>query len=41
MKKLYGTGVALVTPFLENGAIDYKSLKKLLIILPRAWIIMW
>ncbi|MFO7257741.1 MAG: 4-hydroxy-tetrahydrodipicolinate synthase [Bacteroidota bacterium] len=30
MKKLVGTGVALVTPFEENGAIDYKSLKKLL-----------
>jgi 4-hydroxy-tetrahydrodipicolinate synthase len=30
MKKLYGTGVALVTPFSENGEVDYKSLKKLL-----------
>jgi len=30
MKKFYGTGVALVTPFLEDGSIDYKSLKKLL-----------
>jgi 4-hydroxy-tetrahydrodipicolinate synthase len=30
MKKFYGTGVALVTPFLENGAIDFNSLKKLL-----------
>ncbi len=30
MKKLQGTGVALVTPFLEDGSIDYKSLKKLL-----------
>ena len=30
MKKFYGTGVALVTPFSENGSIDYKSLKKLL-----------
>jgi 4-hydroxy-tetrahydrodipicolinate synthase len=30
MKKLYGTGVALVTPFDETGAIDYKGLKKLL-----------
>lgn len=30
MKKLYGTGVALVTPFDSTGAIDYKSLKKLL-----------
>jgi 4-hydroxy-tetrahydrodipicolinate synthase len=31
MKKLFGTGVALVTPFDENGKIDFKSLKKLLI----------
>lgn len=31
MKKLVGTGVALVTPFEENGAIDYKGLKKLLL----------
>ncbi len=31
MKKFYGTGVALVTPFNEKGAIDYKSLKKLLV----------
>jgi len=30
MKKLWGTGVALVTPFDEKGAIDFKSLKKLL-----------
>lgn len=30
MKKLYGTGVALVTPFDSTGAIDYKSLKRLL-----------
>ena len=30
MKKLYGTGVALVTPFTENEEVDYKSLKKLL-----------
>lgn len=30
MKKLYGTGVALVTPFDENLKIDYKALKKLL-----------
>ncbi len=30
MKKLEGTGVALVTPFLESLAIDWKSLKKLL-----------
>ena len=30
MKKFYGTGVALVTPFTEGLEIDYKSLKKLL-----------
>ncbi|MEK6780717.1 MAG: 4-hydroxy-tetrahydrodipicolinate synthase [Bacteroidota bacterium] len=30
MKKLYGTGVALVTPFDETGQVDYRSLKKLL-----------
>ena len=30
MKKLYGTGVALVTPFTEALRIDYKSLKKIL-----------
>ncbi|HZX74517.1 MAG TPA: 4-hydroxy-tetrahydrodipicolinate synthase, partial [Cyclobacteriaceae bacterium] len=30
MKKLHGTGVALVTPFDETGAIDFKGLKKLL-----------
>ncbi len=30
MKKLYGTGVALVTPFTETLEVDYKSLKKLL-----------
>lgn len=30
MKKLWGTGVALVTPFDEKGATDFKSLKKLL-----------
>lgn len=30
MKKLYGTGVALVTPFDQNLHIDYKALKKLL-----------
>ena len=28
--RLYGTGVALVTPFNENGLIDYVGLKKLL-----------
>jgi len=31
MKKLFGTGVALVTPFDERGAIDFKALKRLLI----------
>jgi len=30
MKKLYGTGVALVTPFTESLEVDYKSFKKLL-----------
>lgn len=30
MKKLYGTGVALVTPFTDTLEVDYKSLKKLL-----------
>jgi 4-hydroxy-tetrahydrodipicolinate synthase len=30
MKKLYGTGVALITPFDENLQVDYKALKKLL-----------
>ena len=30
MKKLYGTGVALVTPFTDREEVDYKSLKKLL-----------
>jgi 4-hydroxy-tetrahydrodipicolinate synthase len=30
MKKLYGTGVALVTPFAESLEIDFKALKKLL-----------
>ena len=30
MKKLYGTGVALVTPFDEFGGLDLKSLKKIL-----------
>lgn len=31
MKSLYGTGVALVTPFDESGNIDFASLKKLLV----------
>lgn len=31
MKKLFGTGVALVTPFDEIGKIDFKALKRLLI----------
>jgi 4-hydroxy-tetrahydrodipicolinate synthase len=30
MKKLYGTGVALVTPFQKNGEIDFDALKKVL-----------
>jgi 4-hydroxy-tetrahydrodipicolinate synthase len=30
MKKLHGTGVALVTPFTESLEVDYKSLKKVL-----------
>ena len=30
MRKLYGTGVALVTPFNEDLHVDYKGLKKLL-----------
>jgi 4-hydroxy-tetrahydrodipicolinate synthase len=30
MNKLIGTGVALVTPFLPDGKIDYPALKKLL-----------
>jgi 4-hydroxy-tetrahydrodipicolinate synthase len=29
-KKMYGTGVALVTPFDENNTVDFKALKKLL-----------
>src|SRR6478736_137617 len=31
MKKLYGTGVALVTPFDDDGQVDYRGLKKLLV----------
>ena len=31
MKKLYGTGVALVTPFDESGNIDFVALKKVLV----------
>lgn len=30
MKKFFGTGVALVTPFTSTGSVDYKSLKKVL-----------
>ena len=30
MKKLYGTGVALVTPFNDNDEVDFKGLRKLL-----------
>ncbi|WP_185873699.1 4-hydroxy-tetrahydrodipicolinate synthase [Blattabacterium cuenoti] len=29
MKKLYGTGVALITPFNKNGTIDFNGLEKL------------
>ncbi|MEX1240825.1 MAG: 4-hydroxy-tetrahydrodipicolinate synthase [Cyclobacteriaceae bacterium] len=31
MKKLYGTGVALVTPFTERLEVDFNGLKKLLV----------
>ncbi|MCX8491674.1 MAG: 4-hydroxy-tetrahydrodipicolinate synthase [Cyclobacteriaceae bacterium] len=31
MKKLYGTGVALVTPFGNAGEVDFQALKKLLL----------
>ena len=30
MKKLYGTGVALVTPFTGEDEVDFKGLRKLL-----------
>ncbi|MBL7835258.1 MAG: 4-hydroxy-tetrahydrodipicolinate synthase [Cyclobacteriaceae bacterium] len=30
MKKFFGTGVALITPFTSTGSVDYKSLKKVL-----------
>ena len=30
MKKLHGTGVALITPFTENLEVDYPALKKIL-----------
>ena len=30
MKKLHGTGVALVTPFTKSLRVDYRSLEKLL-----------
>jgi 4-hydroxy-tetrahydrodipicolinate synthase len=30
MKTLYGTGVALATPFTDDGKLDFKSLKKIL-----------
>jgi len=30
MKELNGVGVALVTPFLENGKVDFSSLEKLI-----------
>ena len=29
MNELYGTGVALVTPFKEDGSVDYKGLERL------------
>lgn len=29
MEKLTGTGVALITPFNEDGSIDFQSLEKL------------
>jgi 4-hydroxy-tetrahydrodipicolinate synthase len=31
MSKLYGTGVAMVTPFDESGEVDFISLKKILV----------
>jgi 4-hydroxy-tetrahydrodipicolinate synthase len=31
MKTLFGTGVALVTPFNEGGEVDFRALKKLLV----------
>lgn len=31
MRKFFGTGVALVTPFTSTGSVDYKSLKKVLL----------
>jgi 4-hydroxy-tetrahydrodipicolinate synthase len=30
MNKFYGTGVAMVTPFQEDGAVDYPALKRLI-----------
>ncbi|MEZ5067898.1 MAG: dihydrodipicolinate synthase family protein [Bacteroidia bacterium] len=33
MKNLKGTGVALVTPFLKSGKIDFGAIDKLLIML--------
>src|SRR6266850_1607021 len=30
MRKLHGTGVAMVTPFDESGEVDFNSLKKIL-----------
>lgn len=30
MKKFFGTGVALITPFTSTGTVDYKALKKVL-----------
>ena len=30
MNRIFGTGVALITPFNEDGSIDYLSFEKLL-----------
>jgi 4-hydroxy-tetrahydrodipicolinate synthase len=30
MNKFYGTGIAIVTPFLADGQVDYDGLKKLI-----------
>ena len=30
MEKLFGTGVALVTPFTDEGLVDYDGLKRVL-----------
>jgi 4-hydroxy-tetrahydrodipicolinate synthase len=41
MKSLYGTGVALVTPFNENLQVDFKALEKLLIYTAQAQVDYW